>query len=134
MELNKELLTKAKSAKSLEELIAIAKENGMELTEENAQAYFKLLNPQTGEIADDELDNVSGGGCGSPASKYSIGQNVWFRSTIMYNGVKCNASYYGTIIKQNYNNGSWYYTISSSYTERNQPVVKEFYIREDAIH
>lgn len=63
MEMNKELLAKAKSAKSLEELIAIAKENGMELTEESAQAYFELLNQQTGEIADEELDNVSGGGC-----------------------------------------------------------------------
>ena len=63
MEMNKELLVKAKSAKSLEELITIAKENGMELTKESAQAYFKLLNQQTGEIADEELDNVSGGAC-----------------------------------------------------------------------
>ena len=36
MELNKELLAKAKEAKTPEELIALAKENGMELTEERA--------------------------------------------------------------------------------------------------
>ena len=61
--MNKELLTKAKTAKSPEELIGIAKENGVELTEESAKAYFELLNPKTGEIADEELENVSGGGC-----------------------------------------------------------------------
>ena len=63
MELNKELLAKAKEAKTPEELIALAKENGMELTEESAKAYLDLLHPQTGELSDDELDNVAGGGC-----------------------------------------------------------------------
>ena len=62
MELNKELLAKAKEAKTPEELIALAKENGMELTEESAKAYLDLLHPQTGELSDDELDNVAGGG------------------------------------------------------------------------
>ena len=61
--MNKELLKKAKTAKSPEELIDIAKENGTELTEESAKAYFELLHPKTGEISDDELENVSGGGC-----------------------------------------------------------------------
>ena len=61
MELNKELLVKAKEAKTPEELIALAKENGMELTEAEAKTYFDLLHPQTGELSDDELDNVSGG-------------------------------------------------------------------------
>ncbi len=58
-----ELIEKAKSAKTPEELMALAKENGMELTEESAKAYFEKLHPQSGEISDDELDNVSGGGC-----------------------------------------------------------------------
>ena len=35
-----ELIEKAKSAKTPEELMALAKENGMELTEESAKAYF----------------------------------------------------------------------------------------------
>ena len=64
MELNKELLAKAKEAKTPEELLTLAKENGMELTEAEAKTYFDLLHPQTGELSDDELDNVSGGGCG----------------------------------------------------------------------
>ena len=63
MELNKELLAKAKNAKTPEELIALAKENGMEMTEESAEAYYNLLHPQNGEVSDDELDNVAGGGC-----------------------------------------------------------------------
>lgn len=63
MELNKELLAKAKNAKTPEELIALAKENGTEMTEESAEAYYNLLHPQNGEVSDDELDNVAGGGC-----------------------------------------------------------------------
>ncbi len=57
-----ELIAKAKGAKSAQELIAIAKENGTELTKESAKAYFDQLH-KTGELADDELDNVAGGGC-----------------------------------------------------------------------
>ena len=60
-----ELIEKAKSAKSTEELMALAKENGIEMTEESANAYFNQLNPQMGELSDDELDNVAGGGCQS---------------------------------------------------------------------
>ena len=37
MKLNKELLTKAKAAKTAEEIMALAKENGMELTEESCK-------------------------------------------------------------------------------------------------
>ena len=58
-----ELIEKAKSAKTPEELMALAKENGVELTEESAKAYFEQLNPKTGELADEELNNVAGGGC-----------------------------------------------------------------------
>ncbi len=63
MEMNKELLAKAKEAKTPEELMSLAKENGIEMTEESAKAYFEQLNPKTGELSDDELDNVAGGGC-----------------------------------------------------------------------
>ena len=63
MEMNNELIERAKKAKSSEELMALAKENGEELTEESAKEYFELLNPKTGELSDDELDNVAGGGC-----------------------------------------------------------------------
>ena len=63
MELNNEILAKAKTAKTPEELIEIASENDVEMTEEGAKAYFDLLHPKTGEISDDELDNVAGGAC-----------------------------------------------------------------------
>ena len=63
MELNNELIAKAKEAKTPDELMALAKENDMEMTEESAEAYYNLLHPQNGEVSDDELDNVAGGGC-----------------------------------------------------------------------
>ena len=63
MAINNEIMAKAKQAKSPEELMALAKENGIELTEEAASTYFNLLNPNMGELADDELDNIAGGGC-----------------------------------------------------------------------
>ena len=68
--MNEEMIAKAKEAKSVEELIALAKENGIELTEEDAKMYFEHLNAKKGELSDDELDNVSGGGCGESKVKY----------------------------------------------------------------
>ena len=59
--LTPELLEKAKAAKSAEELIALAKENGAEITAEEAHAYFAKLNSQSDELSDDELDQVAGG-------------------------------------------------------------------------
>ncbi len=65
MEMNNEILQKAKDAKSAQELMDIAKESNVEMTEESAQAYFELLNERSasGELPDTELENVSGGGC-----------------------------------------------------------------------
>ena len=60
--MDKELFEKAKGAKSAEELLSLAKANGVELTEEEAAEYFAQLN-KSGEISDGELDNVAGGGC-----------------------------------------------------------------------
>ena len=57
--MNKELIAKAKEAKSAEELLALAKENGIEMTEEQAKELYELL--QSGELSDDDLDGVAGG-------------------------------------------------------------------------
>ncbi len=57
-----ELIAKAKECKNTEELLALAKENGIEMTEEQAAARFAQLNVE-GEISETELDNVSGGSC-----------------------------------------------------------------------
>lgn len=59
----KELLEKARQANSPEELLALAKENNFPMNEENAKDYFEKLH-KTGELSDDELDSVAGGGCG----------------------------------------------------------------------
>ncbi len=62
-----EIISKAKEAKSAEELITLAKENGIEITQEEAQAYFDKRG-KAGEISDDELDHVTGAGvsmCGT---------------------------------------------------------------------
>ena len=62
MNISKELIEKAKTAKSAEELLAMAKAENIELNaEEAAQALAKMN--KNGELSDEELDNVSGG-CG----------------------------------------------------------------------
>ncbi len=58
-----EQMEKARAARSPEELLSLAKESGLELSEEQANTYFEKLN-KSGELSDDELDNVAGGGCG----------------------------------------------------------------------
>ena len=61
--LTPELIAKAKTAKSAEELFELVKANGGELTEEEAKTYFAQINA-SGAISDDELDTVAGGmGC-----------------------------------------------------------------------
>ena len=60
--MNEEMILKAKEARSAQELHALAKQNGIEMTEESAEAYYQQLR-KIGEISDDELDNVAGGWC-----------------------------------------------------------------------
>ena len=60
MNISKELIEKAIQAKTAEELLAMAKAENIELTEEEAAKAFAELN-KSGELSDEELDNVSGG-------------------------------------------------------------------------
>ena len=88
MSISKELLEKAKTAKTAEELLAMAKAENIELTEEQAAKAFAELN-KTGELSDEELDNVAGGGCGGNAAegpKYSVGD--WVTVDINYGGYR----------------------------------------------
>ncbi len=57
-----EQLQLANGAGSPEELLSLAKEHDIELTPEQAEQYFEKLNKQ-GELEDDELESVAGGGC-----------------------------------------------------------------------
>lgn len=89
MEVSKELLEKAKAAKSESELKALAKAEGISLTDAEAEKFFARLH-HTGELADEELDSVTGGcgGSGKPTDaggqdnpalvtfRYVVGQEV----------------------------------------------------------
>ena len=79
MDFTKEMLEKAKSAKSAEELMELAKAEGMELTAEEAEKHFAELH-RSGELADEELDNVSGGWCYKSGDdpRFTVGQRVYF--------------------------------------------------------
>ena len=70
-----ELVLKARKTTSAEELLSLAKENGVELTEESAKAYYEQIH-KNGELSDDELDHVAGGGC------YEIGGDRLVVTTI----------------------------------------------------
>ena len=59
MKLLREIVEKIKSAKSADEILAIAKECNVEITPEEANKYFHQLH--SGELDDDLLVNVSGG-------------------------------------------------------------------------
>ena len=61
MEMNRELIEKAKKTKTVEELSALA--NGTDLTGEEAKSCFARLHPENGALSDEELENVAGGGC-----------------------------------------------------------------------
>ena len=61
MEFTKEMIEKAKTAKSAEELLELAKAENIELTEDQAAKAFAELN-KSGELSDEELENAAGGG------------------------------------------------------------------------
>ena len=61
--MDKDIIARASKAQTPEELMAIAQAGEIELTEESAKAYFAQLHPQTGELGDDELEDVAGGKC-----------------------------------------------------------------------
>ena len=83
--LTPELIAKAKAASTVDELLALAKENNVELTEEEAKTYFEQLNAN-GTISDEELDVVAGG-CGGSSEgdgTYQDGDLVKF-----FDGTTC---------------------------------------------
>ena len=79
--LTSEMIEKAKAAKSAEELLALAKENNVEMTADEAATCFAQLGPKSGELDDDDLDAVAGGagGCGDPTNKDLFPENSKLR-------------------------------------------------------
>ena len=92
--MNEEMIIKAKEAKSVEELITLAKENGVELNEEDAKLCFEQLNAKKGELSDDELSDVSGGGCETKVDGKTY--------TVVTNGCKCFTGQYLSNFKIGY--------------------------------
>ena len=81
--LTPELIAKAKAAKSAKELLELAKENGVELTEEEAETCFEQLHANA-EVSDDELEAVSGGGICQDIIDFFQGRNGRNDSTCPY--------------------------------------------------
>ena len=59
MKLSHEIVEKAKAAESAEELLEIAKENGINMTADEAKTNFEQLNANS--LDDDLLEGVAGG-------------------------------------------------------------------------
>ncbi|MDO5445898.1 MAG: hypothetical protein Q4F31_09810 [Eubacteriales bacterium] len=71
-----EMMEKAKKAASAEELLEIAKAEGVELSASDAEMYFNFLSGSR-ELTNEELSQVAGGkGDGDPLPKYKINQRV----------------------------------------------------------
>ena len=60
MNITQEQTKKAMNAKSAEEILAIAKAEGIEMTEDEAKRVFTVLHKE-GSLSDDELDAIAGG-------------------------------------------------------------------------
>lgn len=56
------LASKVKKAESIDELLAMAKEENIEIAREEAERIFNEFHT-VGELSDDEIDAVTGGGC-----------------------------------------------------------------------
>lgn len=77
-----ELLAQARTMESSAALADFAKEHGLELTAEQADGLFARLH-SAGELSDDELENVTGGGCGLAwlhSPKFHTGDHVLDRN------------------------------------------------------
>jgi len=60
-ELTKEMIAKAMQCRTTEELMALAKSEGFEVTKEEAEAYLAEMDDM--ELDSTQLKKVAGGGC-----------------------------------------------------------------------
>ena len=65
-ELTKEMIDRAMQCKTVEDLIAYAKTEGVDITKEEAEAYFDELSEC--ELKDGDLKHVAGGNCPTKCS------------------------------------------------------------------
>ena len=120
MDFSKELIEKAKTASSAEELLTMAKEMGVELSEADAEAYFSFLNGSR-PLSDDELEQVAGGK-GEPKPKYHAGQRVVFYDP------RCTDPRYGAIMSD-----AWFSSVVKAffyYVQLDDGEVMDFALEE----
>lgn len=81
-----EMMGEARKCKTPEELILLAEKNNVNMTEAEAINYFALLNPSEGNLSDEELEGLAGGGCDAinndaDSLKYKIANGDCMRYT-----------------------------------------------------
>ena len=133
MNISKELLEKAKTAKSAEELLAMAKEENIELTVEQAAKAFAELH-KMGELSDEELDNVAGG-CDEFKEtkwKYNVGDYVIVKEQV-YSKSDFTAVIVELLPDPNIGNGHGWYRIKELYTEGGSFYISKSHVSEHII-
>ena len=133
MKFTDEMLEKAKTAKSAEELLAMAKAENIALTEEQAAKAFAELK-RSGEIADEELDNVAGG-CDEFKEtkwKYNIGDCVIIKEQV-YSKSDFTAVIVELLPDPNIGNGHGWYRIKELYTEGGSFYISKSHVSEHII-
>ena len=103
MYFSKEMIEKAASASSAEELLEMAAKEGIELSTADAETYFNFLTKGTQPLSDEELDQAAGGK-GDNKPKFAIGQKVVYYPQ---RNVPCYG--YVTDIKYSDFQKAWYY-------------------------
>ena len=133
MKFTDEILEKAKTAKSAEELLEMAKTEKIELTEEEAAKAFAELN-KTGELSDEELDNVAGG-CDEFKEtkwKYNVGDCVIIKEQV-YSKSDFTAVIVELLPDPNIGNGHGWYRIKELYTEGGSFYISKSHVSEHII-
>ena len=87
-----DMMEKAQGAKTPEELLVLAKEADIQMSPQEAEETFALLNKK-GELSDEELDNVAGGGCDTTVDGKSY--------TVVSSGLDCFTGQYEANYERN---------------------------------
>ena len=133
MNISKELLEKAKTAKSAEELLELAKGENINFTAEEAVKAFAELN-KSGELSDEELDNVAGGCDGFKPMKwkYNVGDCVIIKEQV-YSKSDFTAVIVELLPDPNIGNGHGWYRIKELYTEGGSFYISKSHVSEHII-
>ena len=101
MRFTNEMIEKAKTAKTAEELLEMAKAENINFTaEEAAQALAKMN--KNGELSDEELDNVAGG-CGrdyepsGDTPKYHVGDRLAMVHPVIGRSIAVRVTYVSSV-------------------------------------